>query len=257
MVVKILKYILSLIPGSTAFKYFYVFYHTYILKYGLLYREWILIKSELKNTRRAIDVGANIGVFSYHFSKKFDVVESFEPQPYITNMLQEYAKNHGDIRIHSLGLSNREGQIKFYVPMSARGRLYTGLASVNDPKGCRKEIDIAVIRLDDLDLKEVDLIKIDVEGHELEVLEGAKYTILRDKPLLFIEIEQRHLLGKDITSILKYICDLGYTGRYLRNGKLHPIEQFSYEKHQEPHLNELYSKQYINNFLFTPVNIRK
>jgi hypothetical protein len=95
-------------------------------------------------------------------------------------------------------------------------------------------------------------IKIDVEGHQLAVLRGGVRTIVRDHPVLCIEIEQRHSTTP-IQEQFAVLCGLGYVGFFLRESRLCPIREFSYEIHQAPYL-PMAGPGYVNNFLFVHQN---
>jgi hypothetical protein len=112
---------------------------------------------------------------------------------------------------------------------------------------------VHVNTLDSYHFDDVDLIKIDVEGHELAVIEGAVDTILRCKPHLIIEIEQRHI-SKPIDEIFDFILQQGYDGFFLSNGSLNPLSKFSHSVNQEPYLDEVSQKLYVNNFIFKPIS---
>ena len=75
-----------------------------------------------------------------------------------------------------------------------------------------------VDKIDNYDFDDVDLIKIDVEGHEEYVIEGARNVIQSNKPILIVEIEQRHL--KQIEEVFQSILKLNYKGFFLENGNL-------------------------------------
>jgi hypothetical protein len=100
---------------------------------------------------------------------------------------------------------------------------------------------------------DLDLIKIDVEGRELAVIEGAVDTILRRKPHLSVEIEQRHI-SKLIDEIFDFILQQGYDGFLLSNGSLNPSSKFSHSVNQEPYLDEVTQKLYVNSFIFKPIS---
>ena len=68
-------------------------------------------------------------------------------------------------------------------------------------------------------------------------------------PILIVEIEQRHL-KKKIEEVFQSILKLNYDGFFLQNGNLTPLNKFNYDLHQHLHLNNVSSKQYINNFIF-------
>lgn len=222
---------------------------------GTLDFELTVLRDESPNCSVAIDIGTNIGIYSYGFSRFCKRVESFEPVAECTRMLKAYAEHRENIiTIHAVGLSNQAGNVNLYVPTIAGSSTpNVGLASVNDPGGGRVVMPIVIRRLDDYNFAHVDIIKVDVEGHELEVLEGSVETILREKPLLLVEIEQRHLKGRTIEDVFGFILSLGYSGGYYFKKRYYPLESFSYEIHQKPFLENVFSSGYINNFIFRPI----
>lgn len=227
--------------------------YSYFKYFGRLDDEIAILENELKKCNRAIDIGANIGIYSYALSKLCKHVESFEPMPECAKMLTAYA-NSKNITVHNIGLSNKTGNTDLYVPL-IRGdsKLNIGLASVNDCGGERECFEIPIQCLDNFNFSNVDFIKIDVEGHELEVIEGALVTIRREKPIILVEIEQRHLATRKIEDVFSYILSLGYNGGFYRKMNFYSLNTFSYEVDQEPYLNDINSKSYINNFIFRPL----
>lgn len=214
---------------------------------------------------RAIDIGANVGIYTFALSRKFDIVEAFEPQPWCTQSIRAYNQVCGNkINIHNVGLSNCKGTLNLHFLLADRdysskvsgvGGVITGLATFRKIEGKSKTMEVPVDKLDNYNFTNVSLIKIDVEGHESQVLEGGYQTILREKPVIFIEIEQRHLENKTIDSVFKQIMDLGYAGYFLDGNQkvLTEISKFSYESHQVPFLDDVYNTKYVNNFIFKPV----
>jgi hypothetical protein len=119
---------------------------------------------------------------------------------------------------------------------------------------CEERIEERIVDVDTVDnygFDDVDLIKIDVEGHEQFVILGAVDTIKRTKPILIVEIEQRHI-NNDINEVFKAILNLSYNGFFLKNGTLMPLDSFSYKLNQMPFLQNVMAKEYVNNFIFTP-----
>jgi hypothetical protein len=76
-------------------------------------------------------------------------------------------------------------------------------------------------RLDDLSLAPVAFVKIDVEGHEFEVLEGATETLGRDTPSVLVEVEERHRHGA-VAQVKDLMHGLDYDCLFFRDGQLHP-----------------------------------
>ena len=88
------------------------------------------------------------------------------------------------------------------------------------------------MRLDDeVGGRRVDLVKIDVEGHEMSVLRGASVTLRKYLPAMLIEIEQRHL-DCPIKDVFAEIDDIGYVLYFIDGAALRPISEFDLEKHQ-------------------------
>lgn len=165
--------------------------------------------------QRAIDVGANVGFYSYKLARLFRHVEAFEPQEGLVGRLSAYASSYQpNIRIHPLGLSNTSGQMTLRIPLTqrpARLRPIFSWATFNPVTAPHEPVDVPVRRLDDFQFDEVSFIKIDVEGHELSVLRGARETLARCRPILLVEIEERHHPETSVSSIISEVCEMGYS----------------------------------------------
>jgi len=215
---------------------------------GQLDDELLMLKEIIGHCKCAVDIGANVGLYSYVLSKFCDRVEAFEPNPDCAETILAY--NASNIKVHNIGLSSQSGYLTLHIPI-INGMPVPGFASFEEFEGDQERIRVPVRRLDDFNIKDVSFIKIDVEGHEGEVLEGARQTILRERPILLIEIEQRHI-AKPIEEVFDQILKLGYTGYFLQNRKLRPLTDFSYKVHQEPFLQDVMNRKYINDFIFKP-----
>jgi len=141
---------------------------------------------DLKN-KVVLDIGANIGNHALFFAEYFKHVFAFEPNP-IAHKLLEINAISRNITPLNYGLSNKNCKMAFRVNASNIGgsKILENNSDVSDGK----VIDVDVRRLDDLiELADVNisLIKIDVEGHELSVLKGAKGIIEKDEPIILFE----------------------------------------------------------------------
>ncbi len=201
---------------------------------------------------RAIDVGANEGMYSYALSRLCDRVEAFEPQSACTDDIAAYSVNHhSKIAVHHVALSNQQSRRTLYIPTVPGGsRILTGLASLQPLPGTEQQIEVETRRLDEYDFRDVRFIKIDVEGHEREVLEGARETILRERPILQLEIEQRHHQDP-IAPIFALIGSLGYACSFLRRGRLVSLSDASVLAPDER------NTDYVHNFIFHPSAARQ
>lgn len=143
---------------------------------------------------KAIDVGANAGFYTYALSRRFKRVYAFEINEGITGPIAQY--NPGNIELIHCGLSSSDGTARFYIPVTG-GIAQAGWASLyrDNLPGAEKliERDVRVAPLDDFKISGVDFIKIDVEGHEIEVLKGAAATIEASRPIVLIELKKQHV----------------------------------------------------------------
>lgn len=111
------------------------------------------------------------------------------------------------------------------------------------------EVEVQSYRLDDLSISDVGFIKIDVEGYELEVLQGAKKTIASSRPNLIVEIEEKHV-KRPIQDLLNEVCSYGYECFALRRGTLVRQKYIDLVKH---HTQAAERKDYIFNWIFLPL----
>lgn len=215
---------------------------------GRLETEMAWINRLIPPGRRAIDVGANVGIYAYLLAQRCNQVEAFEPLPACAAAIQR--SNHPRIIVHECGLSDHAGDSTLFIPMSGM-RVEDGYASLQHTNSPHQEIKIRLRRLDDFEFTDVSFIKIDVEGHEQAVLHGAQRTILRERPIMLIEIEQRHH-ANPISNVIDECLQLGYAGFFIADGKLHSISLFRPEIHQSVSSITDKSATYINNFIFKP-----
>jgi FkbM family methyltransferase len=173
-------------------------------------------------------------------------VEAFEPVPLFASGIRAF--NQPRVRVHQVALSAAPGTARLHFP-SAAGGVDLGQGSLSLSAGRPDKMDVPVKTLDEFGFDDVSFIKIDVEGHELDVLKGAAETIARCRPNLIVEIEQRHL-AFPMTRVFQYLADLGYRGSFIEAGVQQPLSAFSYERHQQQWLHNVYAPQYVNNFIF-------
>ena len=170
---------------------------TIIAPQMLIYRQWeadltMLINSLLEDATTFVDVGANFGYFACLAAKGLAhkpraSVIAVEPNPHLIKLLRRNAEINwslAPIKIVEAAAGEVAGPVTLYVPVEhgANG----GLTNVDQAV----EINVDMIRLDDIISPElaVDVMKIDVEGHELRVLKGA-VNILKRSPEIKIILE--------------------------------------------------------------------
>jgi FkbM family methyltransferase len=144
----------------------------------------------------------------------------FEPIPELYGFLREKFKK-SKCTISDIALSNKSGIISFNYVLSNPS--YSGIKKRNYDRSNEKDItiDVRTERLDDVidDNYNVGLIKIDVEGAELIVLEGAEKTISRSKPLIIFEfgLGASDVYGADPKKLWRYFTGINYNLSLLDN----------------------------------------
>jgi FkbM family methyltransferase len=137
----------------------------------------------------AIDVGANQGFFAYALSRVADRVIAFEPNPDYARFARWMLR--GRAAVHEVAISDTPGRSTFYVPLSDEGMALHFAGNLKRTHGQftkMRTYDVEVRTLDSFDLHDVRFIKVDVEGSEREVLDGARATIARERPTILLEL---------------------------------------------------------------------
>lgn len=202
-----------------------------------------------KGGKVALDIGSNLGFYSYGLRNSFLKIYAFEPIDFNSRFLANY--NSKKVRIFNMACSDVEGVDNLHVPIINQklDYAYAGI-SVNKNYGNFKLIEIKKLVIDSLNLVDIDFIKIDVEGHELNVVVGASETIKKYRPVILAELELRHRLDA-VATFSKYLYTLAdYQGFFLENGKLVSIDNFHASIHQRVDINGNPLKPYVNNFIF-------
>lgn len=217
---------------------------------SMLEPEMTVLKYLVRKNDRVIDVGGNRGTYAYKCWKLGAKVEIFEPNSTCSSLLSAWAAHKNDIKVHPIGLSNFTGQAQLYVPVDNSGVEHDASGSIEHKKSVRaREQEVKLRTLDSFGFEQVNLIKIDVEGHEYNVIEGASETIRKMKPSLIIEIEQRHI-DRSISDVFDAILAFEYKGFFLDEGRLIELSEFDLVRDQNPSNLGKAAQRYINNFIF-------
>ena len=207
------------------------------------------VKNYLKmiENGNVLDIGANVGMFSLELNGCNNRLNYhvFEPLPSTYARLEATAKLNGaskeNYHTHNLGMSNEEGAFDFYMPSTSEA---ASLQPVDDEfylKDCdnygkytgKPRTEVVKCKVSTVDsfvhennLYNITFIKIDVEGNEKFVLEGAKRTLETEKPLVYCELLRKHAkrFGYHPNDVISFMADLGYSCYTMRNGKLEEVE---------------------------------
>jgi len=174
-----------------------------------------IIESAFANRtpRHVLDIGANIGYVTSWFACRWPRVTSFEPTlSTFECLVQNCSRPH--IRLHNLGISDVNGELCFAISDAKpdQNQIITDEHRLRKRWGVTR---IPVRRIDSFGFRTVDMIKIDVEGHEYQVVQGALRTIQRCRPAVMVEISyEGKLLDHEISAqhkdTVRVIENLGY-----------------------------------------------
>lgn len=170
-----------------------------------------------------VDIGANVGLFSLYAAKKVGpkgTVISFEPSQITYNRLLENIQlnNLTNVKAFKLGLSDKEAILELNISENGFEAWNTFVQS-KDSKFSRKE-QVQVTSFDDflkanaVDIDKITLIKLDVEGFEINVLKGATKLLSRENaPVFMVEYTDGNAIaaGHCCHEIYKFMNEYGYT----------------------------------------------
>lgn len=214
-----------------------------------------LIRHMCDRTKVSIDVGASIGSYTVHMLNFSAKCYAFEPRPDSAAFLKGRlgARPNRRLCVEAVALSDHAGEAQLRVLVNDTGRSSIEKDNPVEHLGTVNLLTVPMRRLDDYGaVGPVGCIKIDVEGHEAAVLRGARQVLDRDHPSLIIEIEERHKRNS-VRTVNGFLGELGYRGFFFRRNRLHPIESFRAEEHQDVANiagNVNVQDKYVNNFLF-------
>lgn len=168
-----------------------------------------------------VDIGACVGFHSLLFCEHGEgAVHAFEP---LSDNVRTFRRNmeingYTDFDIYEYGVSNKQSVDKIYYYPFNRGDS-SSLPNKTYGSVLRKSERTEFKKLDDEDglSDTIDLVKIDVEGHEVDVLNGSSGTITRHEPSLLMEIHPSQLeeRGQTVHQLLSLVFELGYSTVYL------------------------------------------
>ena len=177
--------------------------------YQQSHRDFVL--SHVDKFDVAIDVGANVGFWSKDFCKKFKKVWAFEPVNDISDCYRRNMHNFNNWHLEQVGLSDKQGQdVPLYkgIENSGGGSLVEGFESASNKI---EYVDIKMMDNYINDFDTVDLIKVDIQGHEYEFLMGALEFLNKFSPTLSLELPIRTPEEKTYAKHTKKVIeDIGY-----------------------------------------------
>ena len=239
------KYILQKILGFKTYLYVFALFVIVKLRWDIREKDFFHFLKMLPDEGLVLDLGANIGVTSYHLAKKLpqSTVFSFEPLEANMETLRRIKKRFRltNIKEFQLAAGNENTTLEMVMPVIHKVPMH-GLSHVVHKditeNNTGLKFKVPMVRLDDFQelkntKKRITGIKIDVENYEYHVLKGAERLIEKNKPVIYSELWENDSRKKCFTFLNK----LGYSAFILQKKELVPFTKKYHEK---------------NNFFFIP-----
>ncbi len=235
-----IKYLLQQVLGYKQYLYCFAVFKIKTLKHDSKENDFFCFLKQLPPDSVVADIGANIGIMTYHLSKhcKNGQVIAIEPIPDNFTVLQKIITHYKlpNVQAENCALGQTASpSIEMIVPVMGKAR-QQGLSHVagSQQEIAGKRYTVPCKTIDEL-LKDKKMagIKIDVENYEYQVLQGGVATLQAHKPIIYAELWDNENRQQCFTLLTK----LGYTNYVHINGKLSPFDA---------------SKHHKQNFIFMP-----
>jgi FkbM family methyltransferase len=197
---------------------FYFYENDYIIGASIkMYGEYTqvevdLLKNYINATSVVYDIGGNIGYHTVAFASMAKEVHSFEPNDRNYLLLEKNTEHLSNVKLYHSACSNVVGEAFISDYDTTQPGNYGECMMAETGQPC------TTVRIDDLDLPPPDVVKIDVEGHELKVFQGMQNTISKHRPVIFYE--SMHGTGFDV--IYDTLKGFGYTIYYFPAANYNP-----------------------------------
>jgi FkbM family methyltransferase len=244
--------------------------HAYrVVRHTMLWpceQEMVAARQFLAPDKVAVDVGANVGLFTAVLARRSKKVIAFEPNPACAEHLMEVAPRNCEIIAKAV--SDREGTTVLRVPVYGSVPMHA-LATIEEANRHGTETratgvvthSVETVTLDQTLLpamsgERVAFINIDAEGHEFAVLRGGEGLIAAYRPVLLVELEYRH--GGAVAEVFDWLGARAYVPRALIDGRtLAPVDPTSLRDLQDEvrlarQLAGDRRSGYLNNIFFLP-----
>jgi len=177
-----------------------------------------------------LDVGANIGVWSRELlaHRQLGAVYAFEAAACAFRMLQKNLASYPNVRCENVAVGAENGVAKFRDDIGGQNRVISELHNEHEPNAGHT-VTVPIVTLDTwaerVGLTRLDVMKVDVEGGELDVFRGAERTLRRFFPVIYFEyLPETGAVGAAKTQAFEWLTELGYKMQaVLSDGRSVPV----------------------------------
>lgn len=192
------RIIQSLIPSFILNWYKESQYFKIIRDFNIKDQPDLLVAEKLVNKESLfIDIGANIGLYTKHLSPFTKQVRSYEPVPFTFDMLSKNVSKFDlkNVELNEIAISSKNGEAIIEVPIQGGARNYyrATLETSENIDSSEMKVKVPTQTIDSIFLQQanqISLIKVDVEGHELSVIQGSKHFLEKSSASWLMEISE-------------------------------------------------------------------
>ena len=218
------KFILQKILGYRNYLYWFAKYKIRTLKNDRREKDFFEFIKAVNKDGDVLDIGANIGIMTYHLSKGFaeKQILAVEPMPsnfiVLKRIVEKYALKN--VELVPLAVGETKEEVDMVLPIDKKVRMQ-GLAHVmHDSIGEWNKGEIVTVSCDTIDeiagSRKIAAIKMDIENFEYFALKGAKKILNRDNPVIYMELWE----NDNRTNCFNLLTALGYKTFVCENSKL-------------------------------------
>lgn len=153
-----------------------------MLRFNRKWEPWMddYINKYCSKDKCSVDIGAHIGIHTVTMAKKSNKVYAFEPNTKTLNTLNKNVTGYSNVIVYPYAVGNENGVVQFVE------NEISSLSSVSNGV-VKNSVPVQMVRLDDTIMDEIDFIKIDAEGGEMEIFKGMDKIIKKYMPVIVYE----------------------------------------------------------------------